>query len=107
MFCLSGSGDPPHLHSCPPRRSSDLARPDTTRFTFPSWCRSNTTMGRLLSRHRAKAVESITLMSFLSASSKLTRSYFRARSEEHTSELQSRRDRVCRLRLEKKNTNTL
>src|SRR5438874_9594257 len=28
------------------------------------------------------------------------------RSEEHTSELQSRRDLVCRLRLEKKNTST-
>src|SRR5690349_24182333 len=28
---------------------------------------------------------------------------FRARSEEHTSELQSRRDLVCRLLLEKKN----
>src|SRR5690349_24118434 len=30
-----------------------------------------------------------------------------ARSEEHTSELQSRRDLVCRLLLEKKNTNNL
>src|SRR5690349_22043760 len=29
---------------------------------------------------------------------------FEARSEEHTSELQSRRDLVCRLLLEKKNT---
>src|SRR5690349_22516632 len=31
----------------------------------------------------------------------------RARSEEHTSELQSRRDLVCRLLLEKKNKHTL
>src|SRR2546428_3552948 len=31
--------------------------------------------------------------------------YFVARSEEHTSELQSRSDLVCRLLLEKKNTN--
>src|SRR5438874_10426419 len=31
----------------------------------------------------------------------------RARSEEHTSELQSRRDLVCRLLLEKKNVNYL
>src|SRR5690349_22579701 len=30
----------------------------------------------------------------------------RARSEEHTSELQSRRDLVCRLLLEKKNRNS-
>src|SRR5690349_22180747 len=30
-----------------------------------------------------------------------------ARSEEHTSELQSRRDLVCRLLLEKKNTHTI
>src|SRR6267378_7005459 len=31
--------------------------------------------------------------------------YFAGRSEEHTSELQSRRDIVCRLLLEKKKTN--
>src|SRR5690349_22420307 len=39
-----------------------------------------------------------------------TRSSFNAerqRSEEHTSELQSRRDLVCRLLLEKKNTNCI
>src|SRR3712207_7475985 len=33
-------------------------------------------------------------------------SYFTTRSEEHTSELQSRQYLVCRLLLEKKNTNT-
>src|SRR5690349_24205059 len=32
---------------------------------------------------------------------------FRVRSEEHTSELQSRRDLVCRLLLEKKNKNNI
>src|SRR5699024_11644462 len=34
------------------------------------------------------------------------KSYYKSRSEEHTSELQSRFDLVCRLLLEKKNNNT-
>src|SRR3712207_7401849 len=37
----------------------------------------------------------------------LTHKYGRLRSEEHTSELQSRQYLVCRLLLEKKNNNTL
>src|SRR5690606_7887295 len=55
-----------------------IGRPCTTDLMLPAWCRSNTTIGRLLSRHRANAVESMTLRSFLSASSKVTRSYSRA-----------------------------
>src|SRR5690349_22568997 len=38
--------------------------------------------------------------------SRRERAGIRARSEEHTSELQSRRDLVCRLLLEKKNNHT-
>src|SRR3712207_8353597 len=38
---------------------------------------------------------------------KVTSSYSTSRSEEHTSELQSRQYLVCRLLLEKKNHNTL
>src|SRR5206468_12713653 len=36
----------------------------------------------------------------------LIKNYYHERSEEHTSELQSRSDLVCRLLLEKKKTNT-
>src|SRR5206468_9109394 len=42
----------------------------------------------------------------MTASSPATFSKAAARSEEHTSELQSRSDLVCRLLLEKKKTNT-
>src|SRR5438105_10921277 len=47
----------------------------------------------------------ISAVVFLAASSLMSTSHTRApRSEEHTSELQSRVDLVCRLLLEKKNT---
>src|SRR6266513_2829827 len=62
------------LHSFPARRSSDLA---------PS-----------LVRYRAGDYR-------ISASGETNRTNRRARSEEHTSELQSRFDLVCRLLLEK------
>src|SRR5256884_5675382 len=42
----------------------------------------------------------------LSESLRLSRAHCSTRSEEHTSELQSRLHLVCRLLLEKKNTNT-
>src|SRR5437867_11635001 len=69
------------LHSFPTRRSSDLCRPSRRwRTTSTATCarRSSASAGRCR----------------------------RARSEEHTSELQSPYDLVCRLLLEKKHKST-
>src|SRR5438045_7776782 len=70
----------------PPPRSTLF--PYTTLFRSPA---SRTPAGRNRSaHHRAKAL------------CRMRRESFRARSEEHTSELQSLRHLVCRLLLEKK-----
>src|SRR5690349_23433794 len=44
---------------------------------------------------------------FASGRKSFVNTFGHARSEEHTSELQSRRDLVCRLLLEKKNKNSI
>src|SRR5690349_24194827 len=85
-------GDPRDLHSFPTRRSSDLAAPAAGAVP-PS------APARRVDRDRA----------FRGARGDLpvrapAGDPFAARSEEHTSELQSRRDLVCRLLLEKKKT---
>src|SRR5207249_9548862 len=72
VFFLQGSRHHQNLHSFPTRRSSDLIR--ALPLTLP--LRSRRVTAPLSRRER--------------------------RSEEHTSELQSRFDRVCRLLLEKK-----
>src|SRR5699024_12706461 len=73
-FPLSCSGDHPELHSFPTRRSSDLAVEEAENGSHALY----------------KIVgQKADLM-------------FMFRSEEHTSELQSRFDLVCRLLLEKK-----
>src|SRR5204862_6090940 len=77
-------GTPRDQHSFPTRRSSDLF-PKGTDKSAQSRGKA-TTMG-----HRNKAT-------FANG----TGSIPKVRSEEHTSELQSRRDLVCRLLLEKK-----
>src|SRR5439155_20732455 len=70
------------LHSFPTRRSSDLMR--RTVNCFPS----------------STSISSFT--SFLSSSKVVLGTGVKLRSEEHTSELQSRGHLVCRLLLEKK-----
>src|SRR5207247_10602413 len=77
----------PVLHSFPTRRSSDLGRPARDLARVPrergfldQRRRARDDVRRLRARHPAQ----------------------RGRSEEHTSELQSRVDLVCRLLLEKK-----
>src|SRR5699024_12789340 len=55
---------------------------------------------RTLLDHQRRALEAADTLDFASADYA-----FHARSEEHTSELQSRFDLVCRLLLEKKNKN--
>src|SRR5207249_10979217 len=76
-FFFYYSGHHPHLHSFPTRRSSDL--PSSRPRTRPEACRSTTRRGRGSTCRSCPT-----------------------RSEEHTSELQSRFDLVCRLLLEKK-----
>src|SRR5438874_9947181 len=68
----------PDLHSFPTRRSSDLSRPRPGRAARDGPCQR--ALRDRLQRHD--------------------------RSEEHTSELQSRRDLVCRLLLEKKKSHS-
>src|SRR5204863_9641444 len=93
------SGDPRDLHSFPTRRSSDLAMPGAgtassqprhtgSAFSAAAGCDPSARPVR-----RAAITNAPTWKRSPSA-----------RSEEHTSELQSRRDLVCRLLLEKKKT---
>src|SRR5437773_4365560 len=81
-----GSAPPPHRHAFPTRRSSDLDAAG-------------------LERLRA-AVEAVRvepqITAYITAVVRGTREAA-SRSEEHTSELQSHHDLVCRLLLEKKN----
>src|SRR5207249_7540124 len=85
----------PHLHSFPTRRSSDLSPPrrsgsfSVCSMTSPRPSRSGSASPR-----------------WWRASSGSRRRRRSSRSEEHTSELQSRFDLVCRLLLEKKKKTT-
>src|SRR5437773_8733809 len=80
FFFLYGSGDHRHLHSFPTRRSSDLTGSGPR---HPAGQRRG-------SARRARSA----------------RADRARRSEEHTSELQSHHDLVCRLLLEKKKKKT-
>src|SRR5438874_10211304 len=77
FFFFSRSPTPRDLHSFPTRRSSDLCWQQHPVINRPASCRKKSHAPR------------------------------RNRSEEHTSELQSRRDLVCRLLLEKKNSHKI
>src|SRR5207248_11507254 len=89
LFFFYCSADHRDLHSFPTRRSSDLLS---------------------ATAHQAKGTRSSIIAAFEPISSTSpsiaaptsTRNFFPARSEEHTSELQSPYDLVCRLLLEKK-----
>src|SRR5439155_27320657 len=90
------------LHSFPTRRSSDLS--------LSRHCTAGTRRGSTLPKPQSsnRRRPSTASMRPWLASIKVKpprRSRARARSEEHTSELQSRGHLVCRLLLEKKNVN--
>src|SRR5690349_22073279 len=84
IFFFYSYGDHRDLHSFPTRRSSDLVRERF--FVWAHVCTILTFLCYLpYSKHLHIATAAVNV-----------------RSEEHTSELQSRRDLVCRLLLEKK-----
>src|SRR5262249_62163317 len=100
LFFFQSHLSPLHLHSFPTRRSSDLTSPA---FLMISWAFS------LSSLNSGKA-SFIASFRFAVISPKRNEAMKEAfplfkRSEEHTSELQSLTNLVCRLLLEKKKTN--
>src|SRR5690606_42012929 len=104
LFLFAVSGPPRSLHSFPTRRSSDL-RPAAF-CTLPSMDSRRAAIttpgakpGCSLAASFARSSAWARALGSASASS-------RARSEEHTSELQSRENLVCRLLLEKKKQTT-
>src|SRR5688572_32045372 len=96
MFYFCGSGDHHALHSFPTRRSSDLG---TTRTS----ARQRGTTSHLTGSNPSDRNASISSDTFIVAISEASPAPD-LRSEEHTSELQSQSNLVCRLLLEKKNT---
>src|SRR5206468_6824182 len=98
---LSSSADPLDLHSFPTRRSSDLLQDlrDLSRRVNSN--RLNGIDAEILTPQQIKALEPAINIS-PSARYPILGASLQRRSEEHTSELQSRSDLVCRLLLEKK-----
>src|SRR5206468_11292091 len=97
-FFFYCSSPPRHLHSFPTRRSSDLTH------------RRRATSTPVLHIWMASTISAITLSPcrlcfcvLAAIRSERPKQSLHGRSEEHTSELQSRSDLVCRLMLEKKN----
>src|SRR5690606_41660714 len=92
IFFFSRYADHRDLHSFPTRRSSDLST--RSRVFSPRRPTPKTMVGLTRTASRPSAIPRYTSSS--------DRCLERARSEEHTSELQSRENLVCRLLLEKK-----
>src|SRR5206468_13064133 len=98
-FLFKCPGAPRHLPSFPTRRSSDLSA------MAASSAREVTSVGTTLARRLSARTSAAVRSAATRSNSAMTMSapwHERARSEEHTSELQSRSDLVCRLLLEKK-----
>src|SRR5947207_11114989 len=85
FFFFSSSAPHRDLHSFPTRRSSDL----------------KDIVG--LQKYDGVILSNVSSLKLTRAQMTMIRDYVRDRSEEHTSELQSHSDLVCRLLLEKKN----
>src|SRR5437870_9236942 len=92
IISFSYSGDLRYLHSFPTRRSSDLLRLGRLNF-----------LGKLFSPGRLSSTEGRSHLLLNFGGLGFEALALRFRSEEHTSELQSRGHLVCRLLLEKKN----
>src|SRR5690606_41780493 len=93
--CCCVSGPHPALHSFPTRRSSDLSATAPAPTPSPAVRRSTS---RPSTGARSTWVRSVSTCCGRRWPDERTR----PRSEEHTSELQSRENLVCRLLLEKK-----
>src|SRR5699024_11597120 len=103
LFSLECHGDPPHLHSFPTRRSSDLAAAGVS-----AWIPSDSPRGGLPKWLTGSATpQNMRIVPIPAAKSMPNHVRLECRSEEHTSELQSRFDLVCRLLLEKKKNNNV
>src|SRR5206468_12249130 len=103
-FC-SGCGSHCDVHSFPTRRSSDLDGAGPARAARRCPSTSATKVRRAMAMLRAMAMGAMAMpraMAMGAMAMLRARAMPRARSEEHTSELQSRSDLVCRLLLEKK-----
>src|SRR5206468_12868305 len=101
VFSFQHSCDHPRLHSFPTRRSSDLFA--ASRSAPTDFCVSATSRPKpyqpwpwVTARRYAGGVRPPTTIGIGFCTGRVSR------SEEHTSELQSRSDLVCRLLLEKK-----
>src|SRR5207302_10154922 len=100
-------GDPRYLHPFPTRRSSDLAPTGRkTRAATPGAITATGSGSGIISTCSTSSACPAHTTSTRRCSKPVPRSSSAstARSEEHTSELQSRENLVCRLLLEKKNT---
>src|SRR5690606_40399308 len=103
ILSFSRDGDHPDLHSFPTRRSSDLAAVNPP----PSdpLAHVHATIALLVAHHRAFGYRHFVVNHIWTSPGQLADLRGRlaeTRSEEHTSELQSRENLVCRLLLEKK-----
>src|SRR5437016_10335936 len=95
------SADHPDLHSFPTRRSSDLKRPALELIL--TTLHSGAKFGEGGNYIHSGGLHGVGSSVVNALSRKLTATIRRDRSEEHTSELQSLTNLVCRLLLEKKN----
>src|SRR5699024_11270796 len=108
-FSFSSSGGPRHLHSFPTRRSSDLGKMVSLSTIIPT-PDGYTTMGDVEPGHEVIGRDGRPVRVAAKSPVKTRPDLYRVtfsdgqsvRSEEHTSELQSRFELVCRLLLEKK-----
>src|SRR5690606_42049607 len=106
LSSLTCSPSLPLPHSFPTRRSSDLAtqlqpvgcKPDTGRLRIAFHCQKRAALVCCARSNHCTGCHF-----FSCAGSNWRRHYLALRSEEHTSELQSRENLVCRLLLEKNN----
>src|SRR5690606_39358675 len=103
MFCLYKYATHRNVHSFPTRRSSDLE----VNYTIEEYKQAVKDYKTTNSKNKKREIEEIidtVKNNFKSTLDNKIKDRISKRSEEHTSELQSRENLVCRLLLEKKNT---
>src|SRR5690606_41471144 len=105
LLALSSAGAHRDLHSFPTRRSSDLTRSMLASAVLVALAMGATPVAAQEAEAPAATEEQrpTTLSGLTVTAQKREEQLQDVRSEEHTSELQSRENLVCRLLLEKKN----